>query len=63
MPAILNWTTEAKLAQLLERGWAERSRRQEPDRVVVELHHQADRVVTFRSLPVDAPQSAALTLF
>jgi hypothetical protein len=64
---VVNWTTEAKLAQMRSRGWIERSREHRPceQRVVVELFHpqqstgaEEDRyvgpVVTFRSLPADA---------
>jgi hypothetical protein len=56
MPAIANWTTEAKLAAMLEQGWTERDRRDIPEegRTLLRLHHAGDRVETFRSLPFAA---------
>lgn len=63
MGAVLNWTTEAKLEQMAERGWVERDRREVDGRIVVTLNHAADRVDTHRSLPLSVPESAPLTLF
>jgi hypothetical protein len=56
---IANWTTDAKLARMLEQGWTERRREARPDegRTLVTLHHADDRVETFRSLPL--PTAAA----
>lgn len=55
MTRVLNLITHHELQRMLDRGWRIRRRERLPDRELLLLHHPADHVETYRSLPLDTP--------